>query len=444
MRMTSRIALAVALATGCGGGTTPGTPTADASGVVTDDGGFVPADDGGTAMIDAGVVMPDGPHPFGTHGGYFGQGVIFPGGHAQAELDSATASFYDKWKAAYIEPACIAGQYRIKTGDGTDAYTVSEGHGYAMVITAMMEGHDPKAHEVFDGLYKYFDGHRSNNNPGLMAWAQDAQCRNVEGADSATDGDLDVAYSLLLADRQWGSAGAINYKAQALKVIAGILEADTHPANYLLVGDWSGPGDSHYDGTRPSDFMLSHLKSFGAASGVARWNQVVDKTYAISSYVQTHYAAQTGLLPGFVVAAGTDAPKPAPGGWLEGSSDGRYDYNACRVPWRLATDYLMSGDPRSQALVRPINAWIQGKTGGNPDNIKDGYQLNGTVTGSDPDLCFVAPFGVSAMVQPESGTNQPWLDKLWNYLIGRDLDGYYGDTVKMQSLLVMSGNWFVP
>ena len=30
------------------------------------------------------------------------------------------------------------------------------------------------------------------------------------GTDSAFDGDCDIAYALLLADAQWGSAGAID------------------------------------------------------------------------------------------------------------------------------------------------------------------------------------------------------------------------------------------
>ena len=42
-----------------------------------------------------------------------------------------------------------------------------------------------------------------------MAWAQNQSCQNVSGPDSATDGDLDIAYALLLADRQWAINGAI-------------------------------------------------------------------------------------------------------------------------------------------------------------------------------------------------------------------------------------------
>ena len=34
---------------------------------------------------------------------------------------------------------------------------------------------------------------------------------------SATDGDMDIAYSLLLADNLWGSHGKINYKEEAIR-----------------------------------------------------------------------------------------------------------------------------------------------------------------------------------------------------------------------------------
>lgn len=53
-----------------------------------------------------------------------------------------------------------------------------------------------------------------------MAWFQTKSCTSAEGADSASDGDLDIAYPLLLADKQWGSCGAIDYAAEAQQVRA--------------------------------------------------------------------------------------------------------------------------------------------------------------------------------------------------------------------------------
>jgi endo-1,4-beta-D-glucanase Y len=446
--------LALALAA-CGGGSTnpgssdaaivsPGDPDAAIVSPGDPDAAIVPPDPPDAAPPPPPPPPPQG-HPFGTHGGYFPTGVIFPSNHTQAQLDQQVKDYYDDWKAAYIKPGCSAGQYRIKTGDGTDAYTVSEGHGYAMLVMVIMHGHDPQAHAIFDGLYAYYHGHPSTNNPALMAWAQNASCNDVEGADSATDGDLDIAYALLLAHRQWGSTGAIDYQQAASTIIAGALAGDIHPsASTILVGDWTDSGDEHYTGTRPSDFMVSHFKSFAAKTGEARWTAVTDKTYSIVAYLQQHNSPNAGLLPDFVVNATGNTPAPAPSNWLEGSGDGRYAYNSCRVPWRLATDYLMSGDARSQTAVRAINTWIRATTGDTPGNVKDGYKLDGTSTGSDPELAFVAPFGVSAMVQPASGTNQPWLNKLWDYILAQGLSGYYSDTIKMLDVIVMSGNWWTP
>jgi endoglucanase len=394
---------------------------------------------GDGANADAPLV---GPHPFGSHGGYTTVGVIFPSNHSQAALDAATAAFYDAWKAKYLVAGCAAGQYRIKTTPATAVFTVSEGHGYGMLIAAIMFGHDPDAHAIFDGLYRYYDGHRSQNDSGLMAWAQDAACANTMGADSATDGDLDIAYALLLADRQWGSAGAIDYAAAARRIVTSILASDVHPAGSILVGDWAGAADSHYTGTRPSDFMTSHFRRF--AQIAPRASVVVKHTYALVDYLQTHASTTTGLLPDFVVNATGAAPAPAPANWLEGADDPNYAYNACRVPWRIATDYLMTGEPRARVAVRRIDSWIRTKTADNPAKIVDGYKLDGTATGTTAELAFVAPFAVGAMIEPATGTNQAWLNGLWDAMAARATNEYYGDSLKLLAMIVASGNWWLP
>jgi hypothetical protein len=48
---------------------------------------------------------------------------------------------------------------------------------------------------------------------------------------------------------------------------------------------------------------------------------------------------------------------------------------------------------------------------------------------------------VAAMVD---STNQAWLDALWNHIVAGANQGYYEDSIKMQSMLVMSGNWWAP
>nr|HEX4315741.1 glycosyl hydrolase family 8 [Kofleriaceae bacterium] len=399
-----------------------------------DDGGGGGGGGGGSGTVG-------GPHPFGTHGGYTADGVIFPSNHSRGDLDSATASYYDTWKATYLVPGCAPGQLRVKSTPATDEYTVSEGHGYGMLIAVIMDGHDPDAHATFDGLYAYYDAHRSDVDSGNMAWAQDVDCADIEGADSASDGDLDIAYSLLLADREWGSTGAIDYASAAQRIITSILAHDVHPtAASILVGDWaSDPTDDHYTGTRPSDFMTNHFRHFGD-----RGAAVVEHTYALIDALQTTAAPTTGLLPDFAIDATGTAPQPAPANWLESADDGHYSYNACRTPWRIGTDYLMAGEPRAQAAVRKINAFIRGATNDTPSRIVDGYTLTGTKIGTDAEISFVAPFAVGAMIEPETGTNQPWLDALWDQMANAPIDEYFGDTLKMLAMITASGNWWTP
>jgi hypothetical protein len=54
---------------------------------------------------------------------------------------------------------------------------------------------------------------------------------------------------------------------------------------------------------------------------------------------------------------------------------------------------------------------------------------------------FEAPWGVAAMA--DAG-NQAFLDKIYQSLIAAGPKGYYGGSIAMISLLVMSGNWFQP
>ncbi|MGB8170462.1 MAG: hypothetical protein WCF18_23365, partial [Chthoniobacteraceae bacterium] len=72
------------------------------------------------------------------------------------------------------------------------------------------------------------------------------------------------------------------------------------------------------------------------------------------------------------------------------------------------------------------------------------YQLDGKPTSkSDRSLAFTACFGVAAMT---SATHQPWLNALWDYTVERDSpdDRYFARTLKMLSLIAMSGNWWSP
>src|SRR4051812_29198926 len=200
-------------------------------------------------------------HPFGASHVALPLGTLRPS-KSQADIDEATAAFYDGWKARYLIDGCAPEQKRIRMEEGR-IWSVSEGQGYGMVIVALMAGHDPEAQAIFDQLFHYARRHRSDFDRVLMAWAQNEHCQDIEGRDSATDGDLDIAYGLLLADRQWGSTRGIDYRGEAKQTLTAITEHAIDGATGLtLLGDWVTPDGAYAHATRTSDWMIDHFRAF--------------------------------------------------------------------------------------------------------------------------------------------------------------------------------------
>ncbi|MCG7407226.1 glycosyl hydrolase family 8 [Paenibacillus sp. ACRRX] len=385
----------------------------------------------------SGIVSAAGPdRPFPQHTSYT-SGSIKPNHVTQSAMDNTVKSKWNSWKSKYLKPAGT-GKYYVKYNSKGE--TVSEAHGYGMLLTVIMAGHEANAQGYFDGLYQYYKAHPSNNNSYLMAWKQNSSFQNIGGANSATDGDMDIAYALLLADKQWGSSGTINYLQAAINMINAIMAKDVNQSKWTTrLGDWATSGTED-TATRPSDFMLSHMKAFGAATGDAKWTNVINKTYSIINTLYTNNSPNTGLLPDFVILSG-GVYKPVSGELIESEHDGHYHYNSCRTPWRITTDYLISGDNRALSQLNQLNSWIKAKTGNSPANIVDGYKLNGSNYGSYNSGAFHAPFGVSAMT---NSSNQSWLNSVWTHVANSAAEEYYEDSIKLFSLIVMSGNWWTP
>ncbi len=364
-------------------------------------------------------------------------------------MDNTVSNFWFTWKGRYLKPASTGGYYVYYNYENPSqqAATVSEAHGYGMVLSAYMAGADPLSRTYVDGLYQYYTNHPSDIDSRLMAWQQDKNFNDIGGADSATDGDLDIAYGLLLAHQQWGSTG--NYFRAATNLIYGIIHSEVNQSQWTLrLGDWATSGTSHGNSystaMRPSDFMLDHLMAFYAATGDGRWTNVYNKTVSVINTLFTNNSPGTGLIPDFIVLS-NNVYQPAPANFLEDTTDGEYGYNSCRTPWRFSTDYLLTGNPGPMAEIRRLNGWIKSTSGGDATKVYPGYTLGGVALDTTyTDSSFTAPFGVCAMTD---FTNQTWLNSLWTWCVNGGInanDGYFGNTIKLQSMLVMSGNWWRP
>ena len=381
--------------------------------------------------------------PFPQHIKYF-SGTIKPNTVSQAELDHKVFDFYTQWKKQFVKTVKGKPQSFIwfENKENDNKQCVSEGQGYGMIITAFIAGQDVTTKETYDDLFRYYRAHHSSKSKYLMAWAQTTNGKDLDKT-SATDGDMDIAYSLLLANKQWGDGGTINYLNEAKAMIGAIMQYEINHITWsVLLSDAVENDSKDYYGMRSSDFMPSHFKAFERVTHDERWQKVIDANYKLFNQLTTEYSPDAGLLPDFIVHT-NKLPKPAPPNFLESKYDGYYNYNACRVPWRIAVDYLLTGDKRSKAIADKINRWIRQTTDNKTDNLSAGYTLSGDdIKGRNFEaLSFIAPFGVSAMVD---NANQQWLNKLWDYLTTfklKDFD-YYDNTIKLLDMIIISGNYW--
>lgn len=370
------------------------------------------------------------------------------------EMSAETIQIYQNWKVRYVEHDTYVTdeiQYFVRyldnhySGNGKSVpVTVSEAHGYGMLIMAYMADYDPEAKDYFDGMYRYYAAHLSDIGPHLMSWQQ---CDNgtalidgaVDGsmrpgpADSATDGDMDVAYALLLADEIWGSDGDINYLDAAVQMINDIMKYEVNPEyKTLMLGDWAcgiTPSDPYANGVRCSDFILSYLPVFAEVTGDEDWLQVYENTYQIiNSVVESN---GNGLLPDFMLRNSYGIYVAAYPGYLEGENDGLYGYNSCRTPWRIGMDYLVNRNEDAKQFAETITEFIKTKTDNDPWKIKAGYDLTGNVTQHYEDLCFLAPFLVAAACTED----EEWHDAVRSAVVNYGEDVYYGDSIRVLCLI---------
>ena len=406
--------------------------------------------------------------------------------------------YYEKEKGAPGAPSSGTGwgdwlMYDEGNQKYLKAYGTSEGLGYGMLLTAIMGDEYP-----FTRLLCTYDYFKSTEGSGLMSWII-PYYKNPRSS-SATDGDMDVAYALLLADKQWPNKG---YKNKALDIIYKILNWNvvkvTHPSNNrvswrLSLGDWVKilePTDSVYytqrlGGSRPSDWMIGHLTAFmrvlpkgSGARGLC--NALRIEILDMIDHIQNKYSPNTGLVPDFVEGLGW--LKPNLGNYffdlhpvtskgitnnqgdrvyLEYPTDNIYSYNASRFPWRMACAYatatLNGGGSKFKrkisARMFKISDWVRHNYP-KPGLIQAGYYLNGNEYANWEEDNFIASFISSNITRqgPAGGwkikRNRNYLQTGWNsiYRIPKGADSeknYFSDTITLLNLILINGNWWAP
>lgn len=321
------------------------------------------------------------------------------------------ATAYATWTKNFVQGGKIVAPEQ-------QGHVTSEAIGYGMLIAAAMG--DKTA---FDAFWNY--AKQQGAMSGLMNWED-----GMSG--SATDADIDQAYALLMAAKQWPSGG---YDGNAL----GSRIASADVSGGILTGG-SQFTSSNYN---PSYFAPAEMRALTALSGLvsANYTLVNNNIKHTVAGVPTDWASKTNGDPAGPGSAHQTSD-------IEAGDDGAMGYDAARVPWRLALDACLNGGDTSglSAIVSYFGAKYD--NGASIDLMKAGwYKKTDMVfsTAADIQGSYIGPMGAAGMAMK----NQAMLDRSFRTILDILESGdfnhtYFPSTVGFLTLLMMSGNFPTP
>jgi endo-1,4-beta-D-glucanase Y len=351
---------------------------------------------------------------------FFPQNMDYAYGFRTSEISAIDIQItYERWKKLYLKKC--NGMCRVCVDDTN--VTISEGMGYGMLLTAYLG-----EKETFDGLLEFYKTKKTDKALNLMAWRVTRD--SIIDPGSATDGDLDVAFALIVAHYQWGE----DYLKEAKDIISILKEHYFVNCNGVYTmkpgGHWGG-----CDLTNISYYSPAYFRIFAQETGEAFWDTVADDAYTI---LYNGADDNTGLVPDWQSYDGV------PGGTSDSDWKWRdyYRYDACRVPWRIALDYLWSGDKDARNFCIKVSNFADSI---GPADIVDGYLLDGTPHpeaqwNNSP---FVGSFAVGGMSYSQTMVDSFASRLLYLDCTGED-DQYFNLSLRCLYMLVLTGNFWEP
>lgn len=264
-------------------------------------------------------------------------------------------ALWERYKSNYIESA---------TGRTVDRQrndvTTSEGQSYTMLRAVWM---DDK--ETFDRAWRWTKDNLRKNS-FLFAWKfgekEDGSygvLTEEGGNTSATDGDTDIALALFLAYGRWGNE---LYATEAREILNAVWEYEVVIINnkpYLLANDIEKSTDKEELIINPSYFSPYAYRIFAFFDPEHNWGGLVDTSYEI-------------------LIKSMDTPTKLPPNWLTLNKETadiqatrspnlttHYGYDAIRIPWRIALDYIWFENEEALSVLSNFNflkqEWLKNK-----------------------------------------------------------------------------------
>jgi endoglucanase len=260
-------------------------------------------------------------------------------------------SLWQKYKTTYVEE----GTFRT-INKQQDNVTTSEGQSYTMFRAVMM---DDQA--TFDGAYQWTKDNLWRDEDRLFSWLfgkdTDGEFRVLKaqgGYNSASDADIDIALSLIFAYNRWKKD---EYKGDALAILKDIWDKEVVEINgvpYLAANNVE-KFMSQKVIVNPSYFAPYAFRIFAEVDPDRDWMALVDSSYAVLNEVTSSSldkSSSAGLPPDWVVIDKKTGEISATG---ISHLTTNYSFDAIRVPWRIAVDYVWNHEPRAKEYLDKLS-----------------------------------------------------------------------------------------
>jgi endo-1,4-beta-D-glucanase Y len=239
---------------------------------------------------------------------------------------------WEAYKPVYVmEPGYVLDRTR---GEGE---AISEGQGYAL-LRAAWSCDEP----TFDRIFRWVEANLRRPD-GLYSWTWSARTGKVLDVNTATDGDQEIAFALILAAHAFGRD---DYRARAKELLVAIRthEAIDVPGGWFpAAGNWAVAERI----VNLSYFLPYAYPDFARVDPEGGWDRVTDVGYALIARV----LEEPGIVlpPDFMVVTTAGAIAPLP----EHSTLGRdFSFDAMRLYFRVALDCALY--PRPEACDGPL------------------------------------------------------------------------------------------
>lgn len=288
-----------------------------------------------------------------------------------------------------------------------DDATTSEGESYTMLRAVLWNDKT-----TFDASWAWTEGNlQHTSGDSLFSWFYGKKADGVYGVDpttggnnTATDGDEDIALSLVFAHDRWGTEV---YLDSATKIMNDIWTNEVVVINgkpYLLANNVELHSDKGYYIVDPSYLAPADYTIFAKYDPEHDWSGLSDNSYQVllDSMSQNLDKTSTAELPPDWIAINstTGAIIPVPNNAVLTTN---YSYDAMRVPFRMAVEYQWFGDDRAKVVLQKMS-FLQ--TAWNENGLLDvTYAHDGTVvTSQEAPAIYGGDLGYFEIIDPTTAT----------------------------------------